>query len=113
MRQLLALIVITLWAAFATYKWIATYSKTDSLIENAIIEAQLNAQKLADEQAEKARLEAEVKTNDIKIVYKTIKNVVYKNRVVSKCTGDFPAELRMGLSEATATANGEVPAAQH
>ena len=113
MKQLLILIAVSLWATFATYQWIAASSKTDSLIEAALLEANLKAQSAATEQAEKARQLEATKTEEIKIVYKTIKDVVYKNRVISQCTGEFPVELRLGLSNATAAANGDVLTAQH
>lgn len=112
-RQLLITIIIALWAAFATYQWISTSSKTDLLIEAALADANLKAQQAGEGQAEKARTESEAKTEEIKVVYKTIKEIVYKNRVISQCPGNFSDELRLGLSEATAKANGAVLTTQH
>jgi len=113
LRQLLVTAIITLWAAFATYQWISTSAKTDLLIEAALADANLSAQKTGEAQAEKARTESGVKTEEIKIVYKTIKEVVYKNRFINQCPGNFSNELRLGLSEATAAANGAVLTTQH
>ena len=113
LQKFLISAAVLLWAVFATYQWVSASAKTDTLIEAALNEASLKAQNSAIEQAEKARTAGEAKTEEIKIVYKTVKDIVYKNRVVNKCPGVFPAELRMGLSSATSAANGDVPAATH
>lgn len=113
LTQLLVLIVAVLWAAFSTYQWVATDARTDTLVAEAIAAEQAKAQNAAAEQAEKAKAEAALKTEEIKIVYKTVKDTVYKNRVVSQCPGNFPSELRMGLANATAEANGVMLTAPH
>ena len=112
-QQLLVTIVIALWAAFATYQWISTSAKTDSLIEAALTDANLKAKQAGEDQAEKARTESDAETKETKIVYQTIKDVVYKDRVINRCPGNFSDELRLGLSSATAAANGAVLTTQH
>lgn len=112
-KQLAVIVALAAYAAFATYQWISASSKTAELIEAAVNAERLKSQEAAVEQAAKAKTEAEAKAGEVKIVYKTIKDVVYKNRVIDSCNGHFSDELRLGLSKATAGANAAMPAGPH
>lgn len=113
MKQLLLLIIISLWAAFATYQWAVSGARATAIAQVSYEKASLETQVAVLEQAALAQREGAKVSADTQVVYKTIKDVVYKNQIVNQCAGTFPDELRLGLSEAVGEANRTMPATQH
>lgn len=115
MYRLLAVALLSLYAAFATYKW-WTIAATEPLkCDNSNLVAEVERLKdelaTANQQTDKGEI-VRVETREVFI---PIKETVYEDRVVTTCDGSFPDSVRNAVTRAVAAANRKsgLPAAEH
>lgn len=112
MYRLLAIVLLTLYSAWATYKVAQAPARCDAKIASLSLEALTEqAEQVQEEQAAVFEQGERVRT-EIREVFVPVKEVIREVDVVHSCTGHFDDRLRNALTAAARAANG-LPATEH
>lgn len=114
MYRIIAIVLLTGYAAFATYQWWTTAATEPLKCENENLAAVVvEAEKEIDKGNKQVDAGETIRT-EVREVFVPVKEIVYEDRIIdSGCTGTFPDSVRDALNKAVDAANGELPAAEH